>query len=295
MPFASLLMAGCLAVAPGSDFIRAGDLTPAYPAMETIATATTIGPAPMPGVPRVFHPAELQRLAARYGLAAAPDRDICVEVPTVPLDPKRVLDAMRTTLPEARIELLDFSRRPAPEGILEFPRNGLHAAAQQSPAGALWMGSVRYGRTRRFPIWASVKIALPVTRVLAVSDLPAGTAIAPGQVELATRDEAPGISELLPIAAALEQVVGKCPRQTIRAGEPVRLAWLDAPKAVLRGETVKVRVRDGGAQLELEAVAESSGAVGEKVFIRNPNSHQRFAARVEAKGRVAVDAGGVNP
>ena len=61
------------------------------------------------------------------------------------------------------------------------------------------------------------------------------------------------------------------------------------------GETVKVAVRNGGAQLELEAQAEGSGAVGEIIYVRNPNSHRRFRARVEGAGRVAVDAAGGEP
>jgi len=61
---------------------------------------------------------------------------------------------------------------------------------------------------------------------------------------------------------------------------------------VRNGETVKVAVRNGGAQLELDGVAENSGAVGEIVYVRNPDSHRRFRARVEGAGRVVVEAGG---
>jgi hypothetical protein len=32
----------------------------------------------------------------------------------------------------------------------------------------------------------------------------------------------------------------------------------------------------------------ASGAVGETIPVRNPESHKRFAARVEGKGRVSV-------
>lgn len=292
---ASMMLAGCLAAAPGSDFIRAADLTPAYAALAALHADTVIAPAPLPGIARVFHPAELQRLAARYGLEDAPERDVCIEVPVAPLEPQRLLFAMHSAFPEAQIELVDFSRRPAPGGLVEFLQKGLHASPQPSPAGDLWTGCIRYGRTRRFPIWARVKITMPVTRVVAKIDLVPGKAIAPGDVELTTRNEAPGLAQLLPIASSLDEVIGKCPRQPVPAGSPVRLAWLDAPKAVLRGETVKVMVRDGGAQLELEAIAESAGAVGESVFVRNPGSHRRFTARVEARGRVVVDPVGVNP
>jgi flagella basal body P-ring formation protein FlgA len=59
---------------------------------------------------------------------------------------------------------------------------------------------------------------------------------------------------------------------------------------VLRGETVRVEVNDGGARLTLEARAESSGSRGEMVLISNPVSSRRFRARVEGKGRVSVNS-----
>jgi flagella basal body P-ring formation protein FlgA len=54
-------------------------------------------------------------------------------------------------------------------------------------------------------------------------------------------------------------------------------------------------VRDGGAQLELDGLAEGSGAVGEMVLVLNPDSQRRFPARVQARGRVIVETAGVKP
>jgi hypothetical protein len=56
---------------------------------------------------------------------------------------------MRLSLPEASIEIREFSRRLAPAGEIEFPATGLHVA----PSSALWNGAVIYGRNHRFPIW----------------------------------------------------------------------------------------------------------------------------------------------
>jgi flagella basal body P-ring formation protein FlgA len=290
---ASLTLAACLAVESGSDRIRAADLAPGFPEMATLAPALEIAPAPAPGVVRVFHPAELHRLAMLYGLRSASESDICVARPVARLEPARLLEAMRREFPAARIELLEFSKQPAPDGPIEFPKTGLRAGPITSAAGALWIGWVRYGGNRRFSIWARVRIAVRVERVLALTDLWPGQPITSAQVVLAARDEIPAAG---PVAAAfaesLDEVTGKWPRQLIRAGEPIRRIWLDPPKAVLNGETVKVGVRNGGARLELEARAEGSGAVGEIIYVRNPNSHRRFRARVEGTGRVAVDATG---
>jgi flagella basal body P-ring formation protein FlgA len=293
---ASLVLAGCLAVESGSDQIRAADLAPGFPEMAVLAAGLAIAPAPAPGVVRIFHPAELRRLATLYALPSAPQSDICVERPLATLDPARMLDAMRRQIPEARIELLDFGRQPAPVGPIEFPKGGLRTGPALSAAGRLWMGSVRYGSNHRFSVWARVRIVVRAARVLARSDLPPGQPITAAQVELMARDEVPAPGTIAPaFTESLDEVIGKWPRQPIRAGEPIRSRWLQAPQAVKSGETVLVDVRDGGAQLEFKAQAEASGAIGDFVYVRNPDSHRRFRARVEAVGRVAVGAAAAEP
>jgi hypothetical protein len=60
---------------------------------------------------------------------------------------------------------------------------------------------------------------------------------------------------------------------------------------VRSGDTVHVLVENGAAQLKLDARAESSGLVGQKVSIRNPRSGRVFMAEVTARGNVRVFAG----
>jgi flagella basal body P-ring formation protein FlgA len=71
----------------------------------------------------------------------------------------------------------------------------------------------------------------------------------------------------------------------------VRSEWLEPAKVVLRGETVQVEAVLGGARLQMDCVAEASGAVGETIPIQNPVSKHRFPARVESKGKVVVTRG----
>jgi flagella basal body P-ring formation protein FlgA len=289
MALTALALAGCLSVASGSDQIHAGDLAAELPEMAALAADLAIAPAPIPGVVRVFHPAELRRLAAMHGLAAAPDRDICVARPVAALEPSRLTDAMRREFPKASIELLEWSRQPAPEGVVEFARNGLRAAPSISGAGALWMGTIRYGGNHRFSIWARVKIAITARRVVALRDLEPGSPILPEQVEFVERQEFPATTSAQAFAASIEDVIGRWPRQTIRTGQPIRAVWLEAARAVNRGDTVRVAVHSGATRVEFEAHAENSGAVGDTIYVRNPDSKRRFRARVEAPGSVAVD------
>jgi flagella basal body P-ring formation protein FlgA len=227
--------------------------------------------------------AELRSLALRLHLPAPLDGEICVTRPVAAPDPALLLAAMRKELPEATIEILEFSRQPVPEGEIEFPVRQL----RRGPGGALWLGCVHYGGNRRFTIWAKVKVLVAVERVVAVGDLPSGQPILAAQLTTQTRQEYPA-SE--PFARSIGQVAGKWPRLPIRDGTAIRTDLLENPRDVVRGEAVRVEVRDGGAHLELEATAEGSGAYGEIISVVNPISKKRFPARVEGKGRVSVDA-----
>jgi flagella basal body P-ring formation protein FlgA len=281
MLLASMALAGCLGVAPGSNRILAGDLAPSFPELAGVPAETPLGAAPAPGVVRTFHIAELRALAKRLGIAGFPQSDICVQRPVAPLDPARLLEAMRRQLPDARLHIVEFSRQPAPAGEIEFPLSGLHYAAPES----LWTGSVRFGDNSRFTIWARVIVLESAPRVLAVGDLEAGRPIAAGQLLVQMRDglAAPGV-----FARSIEEVAGKCPRVAIRAGAEIRAALLENVKEVLRGDTVRVEVRSGAAYLDFEARAETSGAVGQTVLVRNPLSQKQFRALVEAPGKVRV-------
>jgi flagella basal body P-ring formation protein FlgA len=276
MMLAALAAAGCLAVAPASDQIMLRDLAPAFPDAASLSADTPVALAPAPGVERRFDLAELRRLAARLALPD-PVAEACVTRPAAPLDPARLLEALRAALPSGRIELLDYSRFPVPEGALEFPLAGLR--------GSLWSGSIRYGGGHRVPIWARVTAAVATVRVVAAHDIKAGVPIEAAALRVETRDEPPSAEAMTP---SVDAVAGMIAKRPIREGEAIRAAWLDAPKAVTRGDTVEVEVREGGALLRLPAQALASGAIGQTILVLNPESKRRFPARVEARGKVGV-------
>jgi flagella basal body P-ring formation protein FlgA len=278
IPLAAFAISGCLAVGASSDHVLAGDLAVRFPEWAVVPAATTLGLTPAPGAERVLRVLELRRMAERWNVTPAPERDICVTRPAAPVTPVRYLSAMKKELPEASIELLDFSRMPAPEGELVFPAAGL----RQSASGGYWNGYITYGERHRFVLWARVKVTMKVARVVAVSDLKAGQALDGNTVRLETRDAIPATGYL----TTLEETVGKVPRRSVAAGAALRAEWLEAAKAVLRGDTVEVEAVHGAAHLTLEGIAEASGALGDLIAVRNPVSRQLFQARVTAKGRV---------
>jgi flagella basal body P-ring formation protein FlgA len=179
--------------------------------------------------------------------------------------------------------MLDFSHQPAPEGTLVFPASGL----RQGPSGGYWNGYVAYGGTHRFALWARVKVTVPALRVVAVQDIKLGMALDAAMLRVETREEVASAG----FVGAVEEAAGKVSRRSITAGTALRAEWLEPAKAVLRGETVHAEAVLGGARLELECVAEGTGAIGETIPILNPISQRRFQARVESKGRVTATKG----
>jgi len=280
IPLAAFALAACLAVQTASDHILAGDLAVADSAWSSLPPDTPLALAPAPGVRRILGVAELRRMAQHWKLDIAPAREVCFTRPAAPVDPERVLSAMRRELPEARIEMLETSRQPAPEGELQFPLTGL----RQTPAGGYWTGYVLYAGKQRFAVWARVKVRVTTARVMAAETLAAGVAAEASQLRVETGEELPHAA----YASEIGEIAGRVPRRTIPAGTPLRTAWFEAPKAVFRGETVRVKVMQGGAQLSLEGVAQAAGAVGDRIPVENPQSHRRFTGRIAGRGQVEV-------
>jgi flagella basal body P-ring formation protein FlgA len=279
--FGALLLMNCLAVSSASDRITAADLAPAFPGLQAIAPDTPLGIAPAPGVARVFRAPELKTIAEGFHVAP-PAGEICIQRTVAPADPGRMLAAMQKTLPGARIEILDFSHRPIPEGEIEFRRPGL----RDGPSGAFWSGNVRYGGNHLFSIWAKVAVWLQVRRVVALTDFAPGDTISADQIRVELRDEFPAPGDF---PDSTDQVSGQLTRTPIRAGTDIRAVQLEAPKEVLNGEMVTVDVWSGGAHLKLEARAEGSGARGQMIPVLNPATQKRFWARVDGKGKMSVD------
>jgi flagella basal body P-ring formation protein FlgA len=280
--FASFALAACLSLPPGAANITAADIR-----LDGVPAETIVSLAPAPGVQRIFHVPELRQIVARFHSANVPDDDVCVERVMAPLDPSKLLAAMQKELPAAKIEISEFSKQPAPEGEIEFRRTGLRNIAAPETT---WFGAVRYAPNREFTIWAKVKVTVRARRVIALSDLAPNKPIEAAQLKLEVRDEFPSAQ---PLAESIEEAVGRYPRATIRAGAAIRRDALEVAKDVRQGDIVEVDVHSGLAHLKFEARAEGSGAIGETIAVRNPTSTKRFQARIAAKGKVWVDAEGI--
>jgi len=280
--------AACNTVA--SDWILGTDLAHALPAFSGIPKDAKVTYAPAPGQQRQFLYPELKRIGMKYGIDVPQDTRTCFEWSRQPLTESAVRAAIRETLnmPRARVDVLAISRATIPEGRLEFPLSGLSAPNTDAATPVIWRGRVLFSGHKEFAVWARVRVAATMTRVIAVESLSPGKAIEKNQIRLESYDDFPLHVD---VARDLDEVIGRTPRRLVRASLPVMRADLAEPFQVQRGEQVDVTVISGAAQVELEAVAQTSGRQGDMITLTNPRSGKQFRARVEGKDRALLVAG----
>lgn len=79
-------------------------------------------------------------------------------------------------------------------------------------------------------------------------------------------------SSKMPIARARSELTGKVVRRTLLPGKPIPINAIRVPDAVTQGKTYRIEFREAGLVISGTAVATSSGAVGDVVSLRNPDS-----------------------
>lgn len=274
-----------------NDRIFGEDLAKALPAfLDKIPGDAVIGYAPVPGSRRIFSSSELRRIGASYGVTVAPDAEACFEWKLQTLTDDAVRAAIRDSLqsPEARIDVLAISGNQAPAGKLKFPISGLLASTLTGPdTPVTWRGEVLYHGSRKFSIWARVKISATMTRVVATQFILPGQTVAPDQVRIETYDDFPLRND---IARNLDEVVGRMSRRPLRSGLAVFRADLIEPFQVQRGDLVEVTAIAGAAQLRMPALAETPGRQGDVISLRNPSTGKIFRGRIEGKDKALVMA-----
>ena len=264
-------------------------LAGAHAALQALPLDADFGYAPTVGMRRVLSEVELQRIASTHSLRW-PGGTLCVERQGGSLTRERVLAALREypELSEAEISIVSMSTQPVPDGQVVFPRTGLLYRPLQTPSMAvLWRGEVRDGTQAPLPVWVRVKLSVKQTVAVTASVLTAGQPIAESQIRLEERDVFPFGTGF---ASRYEQLAGGVPKRSIAAGELLSLSEVKPADVVQRGQVVSVKVSSGAATLSLPGVAEGNGAEGSTVYVRNPETGKRFAARIVSAGQVAVFA-----
>mgnify|MGYP000884253369 CR=1 FL=1 len=95
----------------------------------------------------------------------------------------------------------------------------------------------------------------------------------------------PGSAQII---MAAEDVIGRTPRQNLRAGLPLRAFDLVAPTAVARGSQVTLIFESGNLQITTQGRALSDAAIGESIRVVNLMSSRTVEGRAESSGVVRV-------
>jgi flagella basal body P-ring formation protein FlgA len=270
---ALLLAFACLPV--DGPKLLARHFAAALPEFLSLAPETDLGYAPSPGAVRVLRPDELQHLGKRHGVEITPSVPLCFEWRMATLDESRVLQAMRSSLPEdARVDLKEISRGATPPGDIVFPIEMLKAG--------FWRGYVRSNGSQRFDIWARVRVSVKQTRVVAATALKSADILTAAQLRLEEFESEPDNT----IVSTLEQAVGRSVKFPVAVGSPLLARMLDRPAVIAKGDTVRLRATAGAAQVTAQAQAQSSGRLGEIIPVKIAVNGRVIRARVDGTGEV---------
>jgi flagella basal body P-ring formation protein FlgA len=91
-----------------------------------------------------------------------------------------------------------------------------------------------------------------------------------------------------PFLGAIDAVAGKVAARDMRANEKLTLAHLANPAVIRRGDPVSLVSARGRVKVAARAVAESDGAVGDRIQVVSLASGQRVQALVEGPGVVSI-------
>ena len=287
LPAASLSPMECHPIT--GDWIYGRDLIAAAPSLAGLPPDLPVSYSPVPGLERVFHPAELRRLAAAHHISGTEiTENICFAWPLVPLTRDRIVTAIEQTLSgrHPRLDVVDWSLAPVPAGDLVFPLSGLSALSDKP---VIWKGYLAYAGKRRFSTWANVRVAIREPHLISSVPLRVGDSISGAEVKTEIY-EGPILREKA--LSTPDQLLGLRARRDIPAGAALFEEQFEAAKDVERNELVTVLIEAGAAHIETQGVAIWAGRRGDVISVRNPQTGRIYRARVEQKGVVRVVPGG---
>jgi len=272
-----------------ADWIYGRDLVAAAPSFAGLPPELAVSHSPVPGLERVFYPAELRRLAAAHHLSGATvAENICFAWPLAPLTRERIATSIERTLSgrHPRIEPVDWSLAAIPAGELVFPLSGLSALSDKP---VIWKGYVAYAGNRRFSTWANVRVAIREPHLISTVALRVGESVSPAEVRVENYDGPLPREKAL---TSLDELTGLRARRDIPAGVALFESLFEIAKEVERNELVTVLIEAGSTHIQTQGVAEWAGRRGDVISVRNPKTGRVYRARVEDKGTVRVVPGG---
>ena len=182
-----------------------------------------------------------------------------IEVKMLPLDPR-----------------LRLSRCDAP---IDFQVTSAAASFSSATVKISCNGYVHWS------LYAPAQIAVFGETAVASRSLERGSLIQPGDFHFVRQNlTLIGANFVDPTAVILGQEL----KRSMRAGEPLRLSYLELPKIVQRGDRVTLEAQALGLNVAAPGLAMANGKVGERIQVKNAQSNRIVDALVIAPGRVRV-------
>ncbi len=84
------------------------------------------------------------------------------------------------------------------------------------------------------------------------------------------------------------ELVGLSSVKNIQVGQVIKRHMVRQPITVHRGETVKIIISSPGFSLEAAGVAQTEGAIGDTIKVKNMRSNRMVDAKVKGSGEVSI-------
>jgi flagellar basal body P-ring formation protein FlgA len=255
-----------------------------------------MGPGPGPGGRIVVEARQLKAIASQYSVDWQPissaDRAV-LEWPGRQMRREEAVAAVRTALvahgaaPDCDVEIPGFS----PPII---PLSGTSAPVVTQLDYDRDLGrftgllSVTSAGVDPISVRVSGEVADVIAVPVAVVRLTAGAIAGPDDVRMA---RVRVTSVRADVARDPSTVIGMQLKRQIPAGTPIPIADLMQPTQINRGDPVGLRLQVDGLALTAQGVALESGAIGERIRVRNVSSRAVLDAEVTGPGAVRIVPG----
>jgi flagellar basal body P-ring formation protein FlgA len=252
--------------------------------------------APPPGARTIFDAAWLAAVAREHGLAWQP---------ASPFDQASVERASRVIPAEAvQVKLLDeiAARQKVDGDEIQLDNTAVRmVVAAETPDSIAIEGLTLDARTGRF----SALVSAPADDADADRQRISGRLVHMMRLPVLTHPVAPGDSirasdiEILiqradrvaaDVIGDLRDIVGKTPRRPLRAHEPLRVADVQVPAVVRKGDLVTIVLETSQMRLTAQGKALEDGGMGAAIRIVNTKSGRAIDAVVTGPNLAAVAA-----
>lgn len=144
---------------------------------------------------------------------------------------------------------------------------------------------VRCTGTKNWTLYVPVTVIIMADVVTAAKELRRGRILTAQDLVIEQRDIARLHRGYL---ANLKEAIGKQVKYNIRRGQVITPAKVASPKAVKRNSRVTIVAQNPAIQVRMKGTALESGAVGDRIRVRNNSSKRELEAEVLAQGIVQV-------